>query len=421
MVKKLISRVGLAAGTAGIIVAGAAAFSAFEAHVINVTAKIENALSVPVDEIDFGTVFAQEKLDKTVNIALSDAFISAVTATGTTYANTVDSYSQGLRKNGTPVLPVRSNPAAALGAPQTTGTPYDPDTTPTNFFSLGFGGEIVVGFDGYIVNNGGPEVKDFEVTGGSSYPDEKVHVFAAQATSGPWTQIAVAAPRDSQFDLGPLPWAKFIKLVDASDKSDPGFEPEADGFDLDAVAAINQTRNGEVKYMIRQKPKCVAPDGSHPQVGETENGTFVCPEGSEMMPLLCPYLSKHEVSPDGTIENNDINPTDRPAGVINGINAFHGLPGPWTMLTTLATEVYGELSKGADDVSDTWNIDLRVPCYKGECAQEWPNFVHENNSQANPSDYSLAQDMKGKVLGCDLWVEVTGIGGSNGGPTPVTE
>jgi hypothetical protein len=296
--KKLFSRIGLAAGTIGLITAGAAAFSAFEAHVINVTAKIENALEVPVDEIDFGTVFAQERLDKVFTVSLSDAFVSSVTGTSSVYANNVESSSQGLRKNNTPVLPARSNPAAALGAPETTGTPYDVNTDPTKFFSLGFGGQIVVSFPGFIVNNGGPEVMDFEVTGGSVYPDEKVDVFAAQNLVGPWTQIGNDAPRDSQFDLGPLPWAKYVKIVDATDVNDPGFEPEADAFDLDAVAAINQTRNGEVSYMIRQKPKCVDEQGNHPQVGENQDGTFVCPQGSTMMPLLCPYLSKHELSPD---------------------------------------------------------------------------------------------------------------------------
>lgn len=51
-------------------------FAAFEAHVINVTAKIENALRVTTDAIDFGTVFPQEHLDRPLEIALSDSFIA---------------------------------------------------------------------------------------------------------------------------------------------------------------------------------------------------------------------------------------------------------------------------------------------------------------------------------------------------------
>lgn len=51
-------------------------FAAFEAHVINVTAKIENALSVTTEAIDFGTVFPQEELEEEINIALSSSFIA---------------------------------------------------------------------------------------------------------------------------------------------------------------------------------------------------------------------------------------------------------------------------------------------------------------------------------------------------------
>ena len=64
---------GLAAMVA--VVAGVAAMSAFEAHVINVTAKIENALSVSTDEINFGTVFPQEHLKQPLDISLSESFM----------------------------------------------------------------------------------------------------------------------------------------------------------------------------------------------------------------------------------------------------------------------------------------------------------------------------------------------------------
>jgi len=57
-----------------VIAGGVAGMSAFEAHVINVTAKIENALSVMPEEIAFGTVFPQEHLEKPLTISLSDSF-----------------------------------------------------------------------------------------------------------------------------------------------------------------------------------------------------------------------------------------------------------------------------------------------------------------------------------------------------------
>lgn len=63
----LVALVAVAASVVGL--------SAFEAHVINVTAKIENALRVETTEIDFGTVFPQEQLDKPLEVALSQSFL----------------------------------------------------------------------------------------------------------------------------------------------------------------------------------------------------------------------------------------------------------------------------------------------------------------------------------------------------------
>ncbi|TSC69304.1 MAG: hypothetical protein G01um101466_92 [Parcubacteria group bacterium Gr01-1014_66] len=49
-------------------------FAAFEAHVINVTAKIENALNVHPEALEFGTVFPQEHLDSSFFISFSQSF-----------------------------------------------------------------------------------------------------------------------------------------------------------------------------------------------------------------------------------------------------------------------------------------------------------------------------------------------------------
>jgi len=70
MKKKII--LGIAA--AGTALAMLPLFAAFEAHVINVTAKIENALAVQTDWIDFGTVFPQEHLNQPLAIELSQSF-----------------------------------------------------------------------------------------------------------------------------------------------------------------------------------------------------------------------------------------------------------------------------------------------------------------------------------------------------------
>src|SRR3989338_5235577 len=72
MKKKIV--LGIAA--AGTALAMLPLFAAFEAHVINVTARIENALAVSTNSIDFGTVFPQEHLNKPLSIRLSSSFMT---------------------------------------------------------------------------------------------------------------------------------------------------------------------------------------------------------------------------------------------------------------------------------------------------------------------------------------------------------
>ena len=59
-----------------IVIGGITAMSAFEAHVINVTAHIENALKVHplTGELTFGTVFPQEYQTRTISVTTSESF-----------------------------------------------------------------------------------------------------------------------------------------------------------------------------------------------------------------------------------------------------------------------------------------------------------------------------------------------------------
>lgn len=56
-----------------LVASGVAAVSAYEAHVINVKAHVENALSVNTSDVNFGTVFPQEWIVKHREIKLSDS------------------------------------------------------------------------------------------------------------------------------------------------------------------------------------------------------------------------------------------------------------------------------------------------------------------------------------------------------------
>lgn len=156
-------------------------------------------------------------------------------------------------------------------------------------------------------------------------------------------------------------------------------------------------------YRIRQKPKCWNGNEAEPVFGRVIeiNNQFVCEDqGFELLPLLCLYLSKEEITADGTVPDGENDSA--------GIPAFHGLPGSWTPSTTLATEVRGSLTKSGEDLFDTWDIDLKVPCFEEQCAQDWNKFVlGVNPTVENPNDYIQPATNEGKLFGCDLWLEVT--------------
>jgi hypothetical protein len=56
-----------------LVASGVAAVSAYEAHVINVKAHVENALSVNTSDVNFGTVFPEEWLHQHRQIKLSES------------------------------------------------------------------------------------------------------------------------------------------------------------------------------------------------------------------------------------------------------------------------------------------------------------------------------------------------------------
>lgn len=77
-------------------------FAAFEAHVVNVTARIENALTVDTSPIEYGTVFPQEKLDRFISVALSQSFQDEQRVDDVNYVirQKPKCWSEGEQKNG---------------------------------------------------------------------------------------------------------------------------------------------------------------------------------------------------------------------------------------------------------------------------------------------------------------------------------
>ncbi len=163
---------------------------------------------------------------------------------GQEWADSVVLGDQGRTKVGNLVLVDRRNPATALGVAQTTGTPTDAVVTPNSFYALGFGvattasRTLVVSYDNNIIVNGaGNDIRVYEVTGGS-YPDEHVKIEVSQDGIN-WFVALADGVRDAEADLttAGLAWAKYVRLTDINVVGP--FPNDADGFDVDAVRALN--------------------------------------------------------------------------------------------------------------------------------------------------------------------------------------
>ncbi len=59
-----------------LVISGVAAVSAFEGHLIDIKAHVENAIGVETYEFDFGTVFPQEEVEKDLMYGLSNSFMA---------------------------------------------------------------------------------------------------------------------------------------------------------------------------------------------------------------------------------------------------------------------------------------------------------------------------------------------------------
>ena len=163
---------------------------------------------------------------------------------------------------------------------------------------------------------------------------------------------------------------------------------------------IEEDSADDVNYVIKQKPKCRLKDGitDLPLYGRvTEvNDVYVCVDEAnyEMLPVLCPYLSKHDADPE---DGND-----------ESLDAFHGSV-DWTIEDSDITAVAGRLAKSQNDETDSWTIDLKVPCFEGHCAQDWVDYVTGINPDANPEEFVQPMANEHAEFGCDLWIEVTEI------------
>ncbi|MEX1189256.1 MAG: T9SS type A sorting domain-containing protein [Bacteroidia bacterium] len=143
----------------------------------------------------------------------------------------VISATQGKRSDGSDVLADRSHESAMLGTP-------DGVNAPGGFYALGFGGEVIIKMDGGILNRPGNDLKLYETSFGQpacdAYPEYADIYVSTDMVS--WTQVATVC-QDGEFDIAPLDYIMFVKIVDASTASD--FGGIVDGYDIDGIQCIN--------------------------------------------------------------------------------------------------------------------------------------------------------------------------------------
>jgi len=155
------------------------------------------------------------------------------------YAGEAKSSQQGTRKDGSPVRSGRSEPQAALT--------YEATGSETDFFSLGFGGEIVLAFPCQIVDGDGDDILVVEDTWGTGYPREKAEVYAFNGDS--WVLLGTAdnsshgTPNQtySYFDLNSagIEQTSMIRIVDTTDRA--LHASDSDGFDVNWVQALHDS------------------------------------------------------------------------------------------------------------------------------------------------------------------------------------
>jgi len=150
-------------------------------------------------------------------------FVPAAQA-ATVNATAVESFSQGLRKNGSAVDVGRSDPTKALGA-------ADGD-----FVSLGYGGELDLQLP--VMVGTSLTITVTEVTGGT-YPLESADVYVSDDASS-WTLIGTATNSAGEGPSTVLPLREgtciqYVRLLETTDSSI--HNSTSDGFDVDAISA----------------------------------------------------------------------------------------------------------------------------------------------------------------------------------------
>jgi len=359
-----------------VVAGGVAGMSAYEAHIINVTAKIENALSVAVEHIDFGTVFPQEYLVRPLEIALSGSFLAE---------DRVDDVDYVIKQKPKPI-PVtpptidgivdigewdEAEPIAVASSMGTVSVMAD-----TNYLYVLF--NVLDSTDARLGQNlKGNDQVGFNInpTDGGSWGFPYDVIFQTGADPNAW-----GGTSSGQTDGWETQWSIKVGGVTTQQPS------------LPADLITKTIYSGGYRVSEWRIPlTSIAPEaGDELKIGGAidvgDGNSYVYPidlDWSDVdtfftlvipaYPDLCAYLSK---TPDGQPAND------------TGVPAFHERD----------QVAIGRLAESEGDTVDNWIIDLDVPCFEGMCAQEWTHYGWELNP-----------NLESQIFGCDLWIEVIGI------------
>ena len=415
MTKKII--VGLL--TVGVVVSGVAVMSAFEAHIINVTAHIENALAVDTHGIDFGTVFPQEYLERDIVIRLSDSFMDENQRRvkdvkykivqkpklwidnfeddvfpphrSLTFVDPDDNGTYGVA-SGVLTITTGDDVEDLYGPGEPAiGTDW---TAPRMVMHMG--GNFTVETKVYADPTGHPGSEGEYQSGGILVYGSDGNVIRLELTRwGTGTVGNSAVYMESQED-----GVKVGKRWTGNDFADEVYlKVERNGDKFTGYYSTDGSSWIEVPYGEGEDPIVNDKIGDYPYVGVavTDNqdessfsAKFDYVEMNGAYGDLCRFLSKIPESETGDvgipsyyIEQQDRCENPDPSGL--GAYGY------------LEKCLPGDACQTAD-TKDCWTIDLKVPPVDGYVGQDWPDSCRGWTVPIDGADY-----------GCDLWIEVTGF------------
>lgn len=262
------------------------------------------------------------------------------------WADEVVSYSQGLMKNGSPVLPERSDTTQSLGVAEMT---EDLGT----FYSLGFGGSLTLKFQNGI-SQGALIVEttweDFE------YPAETAKVEIS--TDGlVYQEIGNITKEDGEVTVPEgFGCAQFMRITDTSNPE--LYEPTADGFDVDGVQSTGDSCMPDVKVNFS---------------------------------TLDPSCTSDQVSASAHIQKDGINQS--------GVRVVFKYNGQEKIVYTG--------NDGRTSTSFTYNGDGHVEVQPDGFPSDFHSITKETNCESTPGQV-LGATTQGQILGATTYAE-TGI------------